>query len=100
MRKVIVLLSLSTSIFGDSLDASIDRFFHQFNTDDPLLETEPIEVHVPRYRGSGSIDFIEGGHSAANGPRMKEALFTQLTQGTVYKFLVGLETVSPLLASS
>jgi len=102
----------------ERFDGSIERFFLQFNgpsalstplvihpanskiTPSPLLESDVTSVEVPEFSlGDRPVDFIRGGHNAAKNTDMKNAL-EQASTGAVYRYLVGLETTSPLLASA
>jgi conjugative transfer pilus assembly protein TraH len=110
---------LSNEDQNQHMNDGIDSFFAKYNTSDradapidihfqpsapftphPLLQSDPSHVHLySSLKKNKPIDFIQGGNNAATNKEMKEAL-ESVTRGPVFRYLVGLETTSPLLASA
>ena len=69
------------------------------NRQESLLTADPHSVRPPHFsREENPIDYIGGGLDAAKGDKMKTSL-RRAARGDVYRYLVGLEAVSPLTAS-
>jgi conjugative transfer pilus assembly protein TraH len=122
----LALLKIST-LFGDNhLDKRIDQFFQNFNVASNVTSSEylnsnlgvnflgssgavranvydvnPIHVQLPNFTaGCGGIDFTLGGINIASRDEMKKALKSIATNGIAYAFLLGVETVSPVVSST
>jgi len=122
-----VLLFAHSAAFANSkLEGKIDQFFDKFNiasntTSADASNTElgvhflgtsgtvrtgvvdisPVHVQVPSFSaGCGGIDFTLGGINIASKEEMKKALRSIATNGIGYAFLLGIETVSPVVAST
>ncbi len=114
-------------LFGDNhLDKRIDQFFQNFNVASNVTSSEylnsnlgvnflgssgavranvydvnPIHVQLPNFTaGCGGIDFTLGGINIASRDEMKKALKSIATNGIAYAFLLGVETVSPVVSST
>lgn len=120
-----LLLSLHTLAFGD-LNKEIDKFFDNFNTkantSSPeyinsqlgvhflggsgairtgVYDINPIHTSLPSISaGCGGIDYTLGGINIASKEEMKNALKSIASNGVGYAFLLGIETVSPVVAST
>jgi conjugative transfer pilus assembly protein TraH len=122
----LALLKISI-LFGDNhLDNKIDQFFQNFNVASNVTSSEylnsnlgvnflgssgtvranvydvnPIHVQLPSFTaGCGGIDFTLGGINIASKDEMKKALKSIATNGIAYAFLLGIETVSPVISST
>lgn len=128
MKKLTFLLSLLIpySIFASSLDDKINTFFDTFNTkanqSSPefinsqlgvhflggsgvvrtgVYDINPIHTTLPSISaGCGGIDYTLGGINIASKAEMKAALQSIASNGVGYAFLLGIETVSPVIASN
>jgi len=123
--QIAVLLSLQAMVFGD-LDKEIDKFFDTFNTKantstpefinsqlgvhflggggavrTGVYDINPIHTSLPSISaGCGGIDYTLGGINIASKEEMKNALKSIASNGIGYAFLLGIETVSPVVAST
>lgn len=120
------LLALSSLQGEDKLDHQIQKFFDTFNTKSNNTSSEyinsqlgvhflggsgvvrttvedvnPIHVQIPNFSaGCGGIDYTLGGINIAGKEEMKKALKSIASNGVSYAFLLGIETLSPVVASS
>jgi conjugative transfer pilus assembly protein TraH len=118
-------LSLST-LSAHGLDEKIGDFFDRFNvvhnTSSPeainsqlgvhflggngvvranVYDTSPIHVNLPSFSaGCGGIDYNLGAINIASGAELKNALKGIASNAIGYAFLLGVETVSPSVAST
>lgn len=109
-----------------SLDQNINDFFNQFNvvantTDSDFINSQtgvhflgghgaarakvydinPIHVQLPSFSaGCGGIDYTLGGLNIASKGEMKQALKSIASNSIGYAFLLGIETVSPVISST
>lgn len=110
-----------------SLDSKIDAFFDAYNTkaqttspemiNSPQLgvhylggggtvrtgvyDVHPIHTSLPQISaGCGGIDYTLGGINIASKEEIKNSLKTIASNGVGYAFLLGIETVSPVVAST
>lgn len=116
------------SLFSEKkLDEKIGHFFDKFNTvkntsssefiNSPQLgvnflgssgsmrttvyDVNPIHIQLPSFSaGCGGIDYTLGGINVASKEEMKKALKSVASNGIAYAFLLGIETVSPVVAST
>lgn len=127
MNKTLLALLQISVLFGDNhLDKKIDQFFQNFNVASNVTSSEylnsnlgvnflgssgavrtnvydvnPIHVQLPNFTaGCGGIDFTLGGINIASKDEMKKALKSIATNGIAYAFLLGVETVSPVVSST
>lgn len=122
---ITLFLSAQTIAFAD-LDGEINKFFDNFNTkantSSPeyinsqlgvhflggggavrtgVYDVNPIHTSLPSISaGCGGIDYALGGISIASKDEMKNALKSIASNGVGYAFLLGIETVSPVVAST
>lgn len=122
---IIMILSVNSLAFG-SLDHEINKFFNSFNTkantSSPeyinsqlgvhflggggairtrVYDVNPIHISLPSISaGCGGIDYTLGGINIASKDEMKNALKSIASNGVGYAFLLGIETVSPVVAST
>lgn len=122
----ILLICCSSSLFGSSLDDGINKFFDHFNVKAnnsspeyinsqlgvhflggsgtarmPVYDVSPIHTSLPNISaGCGGIDYTLGGINIASKKEMKNALKSIASNGIGYAFLLGIETVSPVIAST
>lgn len=128
-RKIFLFCALvNTSwLFGkNDLDGQIHRFFNQFNivanntsseyentslgvnflgaggtVRTTVFDVNPIHVQLPSFSaGCGGIDYTLGGINIASAKEMREALKSIASNAVSYAFLLGIETVSPLVSST
>jgi conjugative transfer pilus assembly protein TraH len=98
---------------------SVDRYFKDFNRErmgvhhlgaggpifSPAREQKEMQLQISDLPGCEGIDLITGGIAAANGQEMKRTLESisdpdlLSPSKNVYHYLLGLETVSPLITS-
>lgn len=128
MRKTSILFCISPFLlFGKSdLDGQINKFFDQFNivanntsseydnsslgvnflgaggtVRTTVFDVNPIHVQLPSFSaGCGGIDYTLGGINIASAKEMREALKSIASNAVSYAFLLGIETVSPLVSST
>ena len=129
MNKLLMtslILANASLLFGGDFDKKIDHFFNQFNvasntTPNELIDSKmgvhflgtsgavrtnvydvnPVHVQLPSFSaGCGGIDFTLGGINIASKDEMKKALKSIATNGIAYAFLLGVETVSPVISST
>ena len=119
-------LLAASPLFSGGLDDKIDAFFNRFNvasnhTSSELVDSKlgvhffgssgavrtavydvsPIHVQLPSFSGGCSgIDYTLGGINIASREEMKTALKSIATNGVAYAFLLGVETVSPVISST
>lgn len=119
-------LSANDKPVNSKLEKKIDQFFQDFNiaanvtssdyVDSNLgvnflgssgairtnvQDVNPIHIQLPQFSaGCSGIDFTLGGINIASKEEMKKALKSIATNGASYAFLLGIETVSPVIASS
>lgn len=112
-------------LFAD-LDSKISSFFDAFNTTanrssadyinsqlgvhflggtgtvrTAVYDVSPVHINMPNVSaGCGGIDYTLGGINIASKDEMKKALKSIASSGVAYAFLLGIETVSPVVASS
>lgn len=126
--KICTLLYLSylPSCLLCNLDDKINAFFNAFNVNASISPPEkidsqlgvhflggngvvrtsvydvnPIHVSLPSISaGCGGIDYTLGGINIASSGEMKKALRSIASNGLAYSFLLSIETVSPVIASS
>jgi conjugative transfer pilus assembly protein TraH len=122
----LLLLNVSSLFADGKLEGKIDQFFNQFNVASNTTSSEasnsqlgvhflgnsgsvrtgvvdvsPVHVQLPSFSsGCGGIDFTLGGINIASKEEMKKALKSIATNGIGYAFLLGIETVSPVVAST
>lgn len=122
----IAILNTSFLFAGDNLDKKIDQFFQNFNIASNTTSAEainsnlgvnflgssgavrtsvydvnPVHIQLPSFSaGCSGIDFTLGGINIASKSEMKKALKSIATNGVSYAFLLGIETVSPVIAST
>lgn len=66
-----------------------------------VVDISPIHVGMPKFSaGCGGIDYTLGGINIASKEEMKNALKSIASNGVGYAFLLGIETVSPIVAST
>ncbi len=66
-----------------------------------VYDINPVHVQMPSFSaGCGGIDYTLGGLNIASKDEMKKALKSIASNGVGYAFLLGIETVSPLVSSS
>ncbi|HNA61981.1 MAG TPA: conjugal transfer protein TraH [Rhabdochlamydiaceae bacterium] len=120
------LLLLSPLLHCKGMDDKINEFFDSFNTrannSDPtyinsqlgvhflggggtvrtgVYDINPIHTTLPNISaGCGGIDYTLGGINIASKEEMKNALKSIASNGVGYAFLLGIETVSPVIAST
>jgi conjugative transfer pilus assembly protein TraH len=120
------LLLCYSSIFADGLDQKIGTFFDKFNTvyntSTPqaihsqlgvhfiggngvvrthVYDVNPIHVSLPTFSsGCGGIDYNLGAINMASGSEIKNALKGIASNAVGYAFLLGVETISPSVAST
>lgn len=114
------------ALFSSKLDEKIDSFFETFNTKSNTSSPEyinsqlgvhflggggavrtgvydinPIHTSLPSISaGCGGIDYTLGGLNIASKEEMKNALKSIASNGVGYAFLLSIETVSPVVAST
>lgn len=126
--KTLIFLNiiLSSYIYSSSLDNKINSFFDTFNTkanaSSPeyinsqlgvhflggggavrtgVYDINPIHTSLPSISaGCGGIDYTLGGINIASKEEMKAALQSIASNGVGYAFLLSIETVSPVMAST
>ncbi len=122
----LILLKMSILCGENNLNKKIDQFFQNFNVASNVTSSEsmnsnlgvnflgtsgavrttvydvnPIHVQLPNFTaGCGGIDFTLGGINIASKEEMKKALKSIATNGIAYAFLLGVETVSPVVSST
>lgn len=122
----LALLKISILLGDNHLDKKIDQFFQNFNVASNVTSSEylnsnlgvnflgssgavrtnvydvnPIHIQLPNFTaGCGGIDFTLGGINIASKEEMKKALKSIATNGVAYAFLLGVETVSPVVSST
>lgn len=120
------LIALSAVQGFGELDKKIDEFFNRFNiasnnTSSELINSKlgvhflgssgvvrtnvydvnPIHIQLPSFSaGCSGIDYTLGGINIASKDEMKKALKSIASNGLAYAFLLGVETVSPVVAST
>jgi conjugative transfer pilus assembly protein TraH len=123
--QIALLLSIQTLVFGN-IDDQIDKFFNNFNTkantSSPeyinsqlgvhflggggavrtgVYDVNPIHTTLPSISaGCGGIDYTLGGINIASKKEMENALKSIATNGVGYAFLLTIETVAPVVAST
>jgi conjugative transfer pilus assembly protein TraH len=126
LMQTIFLLLLPALSFASSLDSNINKFFDAFNvkanSSSPeyinsqlgvhflggggavrtaVYDVSPIHTSLPNISaGCGGIDYTLGGINIASKEEMKNALKSIASNGIGYAFLLGIETVSPVIAST
>lgn len=66
-----------------------------------VYDVNPIHTSLPSISaGCGGIDYALGGINIASSAEMKQALRNIASNGIAYSFLLSIETVSPVIASS
>lgn len=128
MKTLFSLIALSTPfiLLGKNLDDDIGKFFDKFNTsvhtNSPdyinsqmgvhflggtgtvrtgVYDVNPIHINFPNISaGCGGIDYTLGGINIASKDQMKSALKSIASNGVGYAFLLGIETMSPVIAST
>ncbi len=117
---------LPSFLYSSNLDRKIDDFFDTFNTkantSSPeyinsqlgvhfiggggairtgVYDINPIHTSLPNISaGCGGIDYTLGGINIASKAEMKAALQSIASNGVGYAFLLSIETVSPVMAST
>lgn len=112
--------------FSSSFEKKIDHFFDTFNVvsntsssefinsqlgvhflggsgtvRQPVYNVNPIHISLPTVSaGCGGIDYTLGGINIASKDEMKKALKSIATNGASYAFLLGMETISPVISST
>lgn len=125
-RACLISLFLPYPLFSSSLDKKINDFFDTFNTKSNTSSPEyinsqlgvhflggggavrtgvydinPIHTSLPSISaGCGGIDYTLGGINIASKEEMKNALKSIASNGAGYAFLLSIETVSPVMAST
>lgn len=127
MNKLLLAIFLASHAltFAD-LNGEIGKFFNTFNTrantSSPesinsqlgvhflggngavrtgVFDINPIHTSLPTISaGCGGIDYTLGGINIASKEEMKKALKSIASSGVGYAFLLGIETVSPAVAST
>lgn len=127
-RFLAIVLLLTTGVLygSSSLDHRIAAFFDKYNvttnasTPDQInselgvhflggggvartnvYDVSPIHISLPKFSsGCGGIDYTLGGINIASKEEMKKALKSIASNGVGYAFLLGIETVSPVVAST
>ena len=126
MNKYFLVLLAISPLFGKSLDKKIDEFFSSYNvaannTSSEMIDSQlgvhflgssgavrttvydvnPIHIQLPTFSaGCSGIDYTLGGINIASKDEMKKALKSIATNGIAYAFLLGIETVSPVVSST
>lgn len=117
---------LPAVLFAKGLDENINQFFENFNAKtnhssaeyinsqlgvhflggngamrSPVYDINPIHTSLPNISaGCGGIDYTLGGINIASKDEMKNALKSIASNGVGYAFLLGIETVSPVIGST
>lgn len=127
LQKLLVL-SFSSAIFGadKKFDQQINTFFDKFNTKANttppdyinsqlgvhflggggavrmgVYDINPIHTTLPSISaGCGGIDYTLGGINIASKEEMKKALKSIASNGVGYAFLLSMETLTPVVAST
>lgn len=125
LYSLIPLLIINQLAFAN-LDHEINQFFDNFNTrantSSPeyinsqlgvhflggagsvrtgVYDVNPIHTSLPNISaGCGGIDYALGGINIASKEEMKSALKSIASNGVGYAFLLGIETISPVVAST
>lgn len=120
------LLLSSSCLCASHLDQTIDQFFDKFNTVSntssadainsqlgvhfiggngvvrtQVYDINPVHVSLPTFSsGCGGIDYNLGAINMASGTEMKNALKGIAANAVGYAFLLGVETISPSVAST
>lgn len=120
------LIVLSPTCGFASFDDQINGFFDQFNivanNTDPnffysqsgvhflggqgsmrakVYDIDPVHIQMPNFSaGCGGIDYTLGGINIASKDEMKKALKSIASNSIGYAFLLGIETVSPVISST
>lgn len=120
------LLGSSTLLGKNSLEGQINQFFDQFNVvanntsseyensslgvnflgaggtvRTTVFDVNPVHIQLPSFSaGCGGIDYTLGGINVVSAKEMREALKSIASNGISYAFLLGIETVSPLVSST
>jgi len=126
MKKLLIALLLTPNLIFADLDGEMNKFFNNFNikanTSSPdyinsqlgihflagggsvrtgVYDVNPIHTSLPSISaGCGGIDYALGGINIASKDEMKNALKSIASNGVGYAFLLGIETVSPVVAST
>jgi len=125
MKTAYSFLLLPALLFGN-LDKDMGEFFDKFNvasnTSSPeflhsqmgvhflggggavrtgVYDVNPIHINLPNISsGCGGIDYALGGINVASKAEMKAALKSIASNGVGYAFLLSMETLSPVVAST
>lgn len=126
IKHSLLILCTFSSLFADGLDERINLYFDRFNvvhnTTSPeainsqlgvhflggngvvrsnVYDINPFQVSVPSISaGCGGIDYNLGAINIASGSEIKNALKGIASNAVGYAFLLGVETVSPSVAST
>ena len=128
MNKTLLCISLflHSFAFSGGIEHQMDKFFDTFNVKSnfntpeyinsqlgvhflggssvirtPVYDVNPIHISLPKISaGCGGIDYTLGGLNIASKDEMKKALKSIASNGASYAFLLGLETVSPVISSN
>ena len=126
MNKYLIALLAASPLLGKSLDKKIDEFFNSYNiatnhTSSEMIDSQlgvhflgssgavrttvydvnPIHIQLPTFSaGCSGIDYTIGAINIASKDEMKKALTSIATNGVAYAFLLGVETVSPVVSST
>jgi conjugative transfer pilus assembly protein TraH len=121
-----LLVIYCSSLVGDDMDQKIGKFFDNFNTvyntssadainsqlgvhfiggngvvRTNVYDVNPIHVSLPTFSaGCGGIDYNLGAINMASGAELKNALKGIASNAVGYAFLLGVETISPSVAST
>lgn len=124
--SLLVFLVGSPQFLLADFDKQINHFFDQFNvvsnnTDPSLFHSQagvhflggqgsvrskvydvnPLHIQMPSFSaGCGGIDYTLGGINIASKDEMKKALKSIASNSIGYAFLLGIETVSPVISST
>lgn len=124
--QTLAILSMPALIFSSGLDNKIAHYFNTYNivsnSSSPeyinsqlgvhflggggtvrmgVYDVNPIHTSLPNISaGCGGIDYTLGGINIASKDEMKKALKSIASNGVGYAFLLGIETVSPVIAST
>lgn len=122
----LALFSLPILLNSKGLDEQINTFFNNYNTkantSSPefinsqlgvhflggggavrtgVYDVNPIHISMPSISaGCGGIDYTLGGINIASKKEIKDALKSIASNGIGYAFLLGIETVSPVISST
>ncbi len=123
---IALLLSTASLQATSNLDSKIAAFFDKYNvssntstpesinselgvhflggggtTRTSVYDVSPIHISIPKFSaGCGGIDYTLGGINIASKEEMKNALKSIASNGAGYAFLLGMESVSPIVAST